>query len=285
MPPTPLERELCEQLADRFFQRRDVVALFNNGHWHPAERPLKGSDLLRHVRGEAALGTYLLDQDNRCRFFTLDLDLDKPNEKTGYKCFSYKGDTDALADMLYRPNGDPIDLEWVECNPRDEWSDFESPLRPWLATTMRMLAEGLARRIARIQHFPVAVTASGGKGMHIHVFCGERPASEARAHANASLTTWMDLATGEPLFTQSGSFQWKHTLEMYQHITIEVFPKQDQIGENGFGNLVRLPLGIHPSSKRPSYFVDLDSDPVYQPAKELDPLVALKEGCCRGNRT
>lgn len=277
--PDDQERELCDGLSTRFFQRRDVIAVFADGHWQPRERPLKGSDLLRHLRGEVALGTYLLDRENRCRFYTIDLDLDKPDPAKGITFSSYRGDIDALSDMLRRPVGAPIDLEWVECDPRAEWKDLNSPLRPWLVTTMRMLAEGIAHRIHRMQKFPVAVVSSGGKGMHVHVYCGTRPASEARALANKSLSSWIDPETGDNLFKKQGSFQWKHTLEMYAPITMEVFPKQDTINETGFGNLVRLPLGTHPTTKQRSYFIDLATDPVRHPAAELDPLIALTEGC------
>jgi hypothetical protein len=271
------EKRLGELLAHRFFQRRDVVAIYapnpnvpDGYSWQPRKSPLKGSDLLKHLRGELALGTYLLDQEDTCRFYTLDLDLDKEG-------MSYVGDTDALNAMLSRPVGAPIDLEWVECKPREVWKDLNSPMRPWLVTTVRMLAQGLASRVIHQQHYPVAVAASGGKGMHVHVFCGERPAADARALANAMLESWV--LDGEDVFIRKGSFAWKHRSEMYGNITMEVFPKQDQIDKNGFGNLVRLPLGVHPVTKRRSYFVDTQSDPVLEPAAELDPITALEQGC------
>lgn len=273
------EKVLCQLLRDRFFQRTEVLAVHSATdptrapHWHPEERPLRGRDLLRHLRGEQALGTYLLDRSYNCRFYTFDLDL----EKTGH---AYVGDVDALEAMMRRPVGSPVELDYVECNPREVWTDLNSPLRPWIAMTMRMLAEGIARRIRRTQNLPVGVVASGGKGMHIHVFCGERPAGIARAMANGALSSWVDDSKGHELFQQLSSFKWKHTLECYENILIEVFPKQDTIGNDGFGNLVRLPLGRHPTSGRPSYFVDLSSDVVRLPAAELDPLTGLKEGCC-----
>lgn len=36
----------------------------------------------------------------------------------------------------------------------------------------------------------------------------------------------------------------------------EIFPKQPQVKEGGFGNLVKLPLGIHQKTKQRSYFLD-----------------------------
>ncbi len=38
--------------------------------------------------------------------------------------------------------------------------------------------------------------------------------------------------------------------------TIEVFPKQDSLKGKGYGNLVKLPLGIHRKTGKPSWFLD-----------------------------
>jgi len=38
----------------------------------------------------------------------------------------------------------------------------------------------------------------------------------------------------------------------------EIFPKQIKVVEGGFGNLVKLPLGIHQKTKQRSYFLDDD---------------------------
>lgn len=40
--------------------------------------------------------------------------------------------------------------------------------------------------------------------------------------------------------------------------TLEVFPKQGKLSGKGFGNLVKLPLGIHRLSGKRSYFIDCD---------------------------
>jgi len=39
---------------------------------------------------------------------------------------------------------------------------------------------------------------------------------------------------------------------------IEIFPKQDKVRGKGFGNLVKLPLGIHRGSGKPSWFVQAE---------------------------
>ncbi len=38
--------------------------------------------------------------------------------------------------------------------------------------------------------------------------------------------------------------------------SMEIFPKQDKISGKGFGNLVKLPLGIHRKTGKPSWFLD-----------------------------
>ncbi len=43
---------------------------------------------------------------------------------------------------------------------------------------------------------------------------------------------------------------------------VEVFPKQATVEKNGYGNLVKLPMGIHRKSGKRSYFVDSDLNPI-----------------------
>ncbi|MBF0531108.1 MAG: DNA primase, partial [Deltaproteobacteria bacterium] len=37
---------------------------------------------------------------------------------------------------------------------------------------------------------------------------------------------------------------------------LEIFPKQDQLTGKGLGNLVKLPLGVHRATGKPSYFIE-----------------------------
>ena len=39
---------------------------------------------------------------------------------------------------------------------------------------------------------------------------------------------------------------------------VETFPKQDHVGKDGYGNLVRLPLGIHQKKKQRYHYIDPD---------------------------
>lgn len=40
---------------------------------------------------------------------------------------------------------------------------------------------------------------------------------------------------------------------------VEVFPKQVELTENGYGNLVKAPLGLHRAAKKWSFFLDLET--------------------------
>lgn len=79
--------------------------------------------------------------------------------------------------------------------------------------------------------------SSGGKGFHIWCFFDERvPARQARYWA-APVKEAYDRARAE------GLNKWP---------ALEVFPKQDEVPEGGFGNLVKLPLGVHAKSGKRS---------------------------------
>lgn len=281
-PPDPLERALTNALANRFFQRQDLLAYHDGEHYRPLKKPLSGPLLLEHIRGERVLGTYLLDTENRCRFFTFDLDFNATGR-------SYRVDMKTLEERLTAdPNCHDAWLKdlWSDepedCNPREVWTDDDHPLRPWLALQLRCLAEGIAWQAASLYPYPVAVAYSGGKGLHVHVFCGERTALAARNMGNLIITSFPNWFTGEDsrfVPVTGGSNSWRDSTDLYSNITIEIYPKQDVLGEGGYGNLVRVPLGIHPTSRRKSYFIDLGSIPAWHPLAEFDPLIALTKGC------
>ena len=76
---------------------------------------------------------------------------------------------------------------------------------------------------------------SGGKGYHFWFPVREKVAAGAMRQALLSLIGKLE--------------------EDVQCFTLEVFPKQDKLTGKGFGNLVKLPLGIHRGSGKPSSFV------------------------------
>ncbi len=85
------------------------------------------------------------------------------------------------------------------------------------------------------RHLPCLVEFSGGKGFHFWFFLEEPlPAGQVR----------------RVLQSLAGAIQ--ADLSCFQ---LEVFPKQDRLEGKGLGNLVKLPLGIHRLTGRPSYFL------------------------------
>lgn len=74
---------------------------------------------------------------------------------------------------------------------------------------------------------------SGGKGYHIWLLLSEPvPAALARSWAEVIRPQYMRMARVVP----EGNEPWP---------VLEIFPKQDTVAEGGFGNLVKLPFGVH----------------------------------------
>lgn len=108
-------------------------------------------------------------------------------------------------------------------------ADLENRLR---SVAQEIISEG--RRVG----LPLYPEKSGYKGIHLWGFFSDWiPAKEVRTVSRALLARHHD------------------TLK----ISVEVFPKQDLLKENGLGNLVKLPLGIHRVNGSRSRFLDPDS--------------------------
>lgn len=80
------------------------------------------------------------------------------------------------------------------------------------------------------------VEISGGKGFHYWYFFGDNvPAGSAKATLlNITSRLASDL----------------------EYFNLEVFPKQDHLSGQGFGNLVKLPLGVHRKTGKRSWFAE-----------------------------
>lgn len=76
---------------------------------------------------------------------------------------------------------------------------------------------------------------SGGKGYHFWFPVAEPVEAAIMRKALQQLTTGL-----------AGDVSCFH---------LEIFPKQDRVSGKGFGNLVKLPMGIHRGSGKPSWFV------------------------------
>lgn len=233
--------ELAKLLATRFIQRRDVKAWqFSGGGYHPERTPVAWGDVRAHLSGKKTLGHYLVDADANCRIFAFDIDLAK----------TAKFD------------------EETEFRPREEFANPHSPHRELLIGDLTRMAEGLARTTHRMFNIPVAISFSGSKGVHVTAFVGEAPAAKCRKAARAVLDSY-----GCFVPTRGDNF-FVHDAE-FTALEIETFPKQDRVdGDDGLGNLLRLPLGINRKSGKRSYFVSVGSGP-YGDFHEMDPMEVL----------
>ncbi|MBI4612634.1 MAG: hypothetical protein HY720_03400 [Planctomycetes bacterium] len=93
---------------------------------------------------------------------------------------------------------------------------------------------------------PALLENSGYKGRHLWVFL-ESPMAAGAVHLFGRLLL-PRLAPDLP-----GA------------LSVEFFPKQAKPGKEGLGNLIKLPLGLHRVSGRPSSFLDERGDPVIDP--------------------
>lgn len=237
------EERVVELLAKRFIARTDVKAVQQpDGSYRPDHTAWSRQDIRDHLSGERTYGHYLLNRENRCKLVAFDIDLTKRSQWD----------------------------DGSEFDPRAIWSLGKSPARDLLQRQLRALGEGLAYRMHRMLKVDVALAYSGSKGLHVYGFTGDISADAAR---EAALTV---LDCG---FFVGSESNWRH-LFAYPHMTIEIFPKQEAIrGEDGLGNLMRLPLGVHQKTSKSGAFLKLSAPhPAFSPD---DPEKALEYGSIR----
>jgi hypothetical protein len=259
---------LAALIGGRFIQRRNFKAVqFSNGSWSP-DRELKHlgdmaplgfklPHIEQHLAGTHTYGHYLIDDEDMCRVFAFDLDL----ETSGYYCLL---------------DGEP--WEPIECNPRVEWLNRASPARPWLKTQMSVLARKLISAIQEHLGTPCAAAYSGSKGIHVYGFTKEmepNPAELVRDGAKFVLD-----ATGDWELFRGTSF-YKHKLQDpalgYPNFTLEIYPRQSTLEGKDLGNLLRLPLGRNLKSTDPCFFLDLNT-PVGALVPHSNPVALLSSG-------
>lgn len=279
--------ELVALIAKRFIQRRDVKAVqFSNGAYSPdkelknlgSHAPLgfKVQHLRDHLAGTATYGHYLLDAESKARLFAFDIDL----MKTG--SFVKVPDWSQMPPELegnIEAQNKWIDSQFIVTdgiNPREIWLDRRAlDARNWYKLQFGQLARTFTKVIREDLGLPCAAAYSGAKGIHVYGFTGEMPAMEVRAAANLVLEI-MDC--WEPL---RGVHTFKHRVTDpsmgYPSMSVEVFPKQDNLDGKDLGNLMRLPLGRNQKSADPTFFLDLTS-PAGQMIPHSDPVKLLETG-------
>lgn len=240
-------RALPDLYAKMFIARSDVKALQrSNGAYNPVKEPFTRRDIEDHIAGRRVYGHYLLNLENQCKLIVFDIDLEKEGKQ--------------LADP-----SDP-ESELIDCNPREDWHNRAHPARDLIKADMRSLSGKIARRVFELLEVPTAVAYSGNKGVHVYAFTGLMSAED------------QILAAKEVVLADIGGFEPKRAENFFVHpehpnLSVEVFPKQSSIGNGGYGNLCRLPLGKNLKSSDPTFFVDMRA-PMNQ-LKPRDPVDAL----------
>lgn len=99
--------------------------------------------------------------------------------------------------------------------------------------------------IGRVHYAPcLLLESSGGKGYHIWLFFDAPvPARDVRAWAAVVKEAYDEHRRPVDRGESDDCGEWPF---------LEIFPKQDTVPEGGFGNLVKLPLGVHAKSGRRS---------------------------------
>ncbi len=280
-----MNKEIAKLFAKMFIARPDVKAIQRtSGAYNPVESPFTMEDLLDHIEGRRTYGHYLLNTSNQCKFFAFDIDLDELNP-------------DKPDPNLIMPTEEVSDLEqklddgtyWFDGyalgDPRSTWLDRSAKTqRAYLKFQMRMMAQELARTIASEFDIPTAVTYTGAKGVHVYGFTGLLDAKDVREGAELILkkTDRYNLHLGSNFFKykpiMGGNSRTSRDMTEIdddlsnQCFTVEVFPKQTEIKEGGYGNLMRLPLGKNlKNTQDPTFFVDLRA-----PLTELKPRDAFE---------
>lgn len=254
----PDSKEIAKLLAGRLIERRDVKAIqFSKGYAPhvvdpkadtPEYLPVTLKDLIDHVEGRKSYGHYVVSTAGTCRMFAFDIDLEKQAK-------------------VLSPQ-----MKLVDINPREIWAGPPCEWRKLLAKDLQQLTFALASQVKETLGLQVLVAYSGNKGMHvIGLLDPGTPAEDARLLAVEVLDQ-----LGETVAVRGDNF---FKCKAYPSLSIETFPKQEAIQQGGFGNLMRLPLGINLKSNKPAFFLDASELP--NRAKVDDPLLALQKGSLR----
>jgi hypothetical protein len=182
-----------------------------------------------------------------------------------YAIGSKRTNSSGKEETIYNPVIQPPNARLVEKHLTGEHTIGAYTLRPdntilWMCFDVDgsdlQAAKDLTLKLSNfLQEVPHTIEFSGSKGYHVWVFFAKPvPAENVRALANEVREQIGGKITGDP--------------------HIEVFPKQDRLTEsNTLGNLVKVPLGLHPVTKVRSKFITPFGG--WEEGDEVDPLLAL----------
>lgn len=251
----PDSTELAKLIVANFIERRDAKAVqTRTGAYMPVRENMKDtnsplkrwtlSDVVDHVEGSATYGHYVVSTEGTCRCIVFDIDLRK----------------------------EEVPFEGEMINARQVWLGPDCAAKRDLAVQLLTMADGFARK-GKAAGLKTIVSYSGSKGMHAYV-CLDRgtPAAEARDAAHMIINSMHNIVS------ERGDNFFKHEFA-FPALSIEVFPKQDSVKSDGFGNLVRLPLGVNQKTGKKGFFMDLSDGPMH--FRVDDPMLALTMGSLR----
>lgn len=261
--------EIAKLFAKKFISRPTPVATQSaSGIYTPNKQLRFNMQLLKdHLSGSETYGHYILGEDSAVKFICFDLDLKAADAKR-----------DEYWQLPTEMDEAGVFSNWKRGDPRTMWrSRKQGPEREFLKFRMRVITQNIANTAFMLTGMPVAVSYTGNKGMHVYVFTGKIPASEARVIAKLVLDHeggWLPY---------KAMYDYRHPDENLmndpeennEQFSLEVFPKQDQVdADKPLGNLLRLPLGVNKKSpKDPTFFVDMRS--ALGEIKPMDPIEAL----------
>jgi len=254
---------LEDLIAKLFIARPDVKAIQQPGgeyfthtrgsRENPEYLPWSRGELTAHLAGSSTFGHYLLNTDNKCKLFAFDLDLDTQGHLPTLDVSTVQDDADA----------EDWRASFTPANPREAWRDRAHPARAYIKGEFMAAAIRLTREIEKLG-LPTLTAYSGNKGIHVYGFTG---LMEAKLVREAALLVLYALGC-EPV---KGDIFWKFPTRLGEWndlLTIELFPKQDELDEGRFGNLMRLPLGKNLKSPDPTFFAQIEHVNMFQPVPD-----------------
>lgn len=279
--PVENHNAIANLLAAKFIARSDVKAIQNpDGSYMPRRQAFSREDLLAHIRGEVTYGHYMLNLDNKVKLIVFDIDIDK-TARLPTRYSADEGYTD------FAEIGCPVQPCKIDgCEhkgARDVWrarglqqDDIRITQRAYLSGQLRGIANKLMRGVDEYLQVPTTMAYTGSKGVHVYAFTGLVEADLARVGQRV-------VFDGLGTFSESkGNNFFKHVEldgpeESYSSLTVEVFPKQSEITSEGFGNLVRLPLGKNRHNPaHPTFFMDARGNHGLHAIMRRDALDALQ---------
>lgn len=265
--------ELVNLISKRFIARPDVKARQFTGGYTPVRESKEGpyipwsrKDLEDHLAGSQTYGHYLISKQDEVKLFAFDIDLEKTGFLPADPMSESYAEESALRDAWHikaAPPGHPLHdpLLWAR--------------REYMKINFMLLAKTLAMTTADLLQLDVAVAYSGNKGVHVYAFLpGPLNAAQAREGALMVLEACeISPSRGEVFFKHDD----RTPDNGFPNLSIEVYPKQDSVGENNLGNLLRLPLGRNlKNAADPTFFIDMTEDLTVM--KPTDPVRALTPG-------